>query len=291
VRGLALIAPAEAVTIVDVLVGLSAAIGYGTADFAGGLTAKRLPTQWSLLLAQTLAFPLSIVFAFLGPDAFTWSAAGRGVVAGVASGIAFTALYRGLAVGPMGVVGGLAAGTSAAIPVAVGVVGGDRFSSWGSLGLVLVVVSGLLVAASSRDEHGARSLTGPMLGLVAGLSFGVSVVGLAGSSPSVWRISGERVGIATFIGVSLLFNRPALGQLTMHRVRLLPLNVVCDVTATWLLIESARRSSLSLTGALQSLFPLVTALLAAIFLRERLGRMQLVALFVAIMGAAALGMH
>ncbi len=285
-----MISATSAVTIADITLGLSAAVGYGTADFAGGLTSRRLPTQWALLLAQTLAFPLSIVFSVIGPDPFSWPEVFRGVLAGLASGIAFTALYRGLAIGPMGVVGGLASGMSAALPVAVGLLGGDRFSTLGTVGLALVLVSGLLVAASSRDESGVRSFRGPLLGLLAGIAFGAAVVGLAGSSPSLWRISGERIGIAAFVGSSLAINRPTLGKLTGYRVRLLPLNVVCDVTATVLLIESGRRSSLSLTGALQSLFPLVTALLAAIFLHERLTRGQLSALVIALSGALMLGL-
>jgi drug/metabolite transporter (DMT)-like permease len=273
----------------EVLLGLTVAVGYGTADFAGGLTAKRLPTQWSLLLAQTLAFPLSLVFAVLGPDTFSWHAIVRGLFAGVASGIAFTALYRGLAIGPMGVVGGLASGTSAALPVSVGLLGGDHFTRIGVVGLLLVLMSGLIVAWSSTDSDGVRSLTGPALGLTAGIAFGFSVIALAGQGPTIWRVSGERVGIASFIGVSLLFNRPALGRLTVERVKLLPLNVVCDVTATWLLIESARQTSLSFAAALQSLFPFVTALLAAIFLHERLKRIQIAALTLAIFGSAVLG--
>jgi drug/metabolite transporter (DMT)-like permease len=277
--------------LIDVLFGLSVALGYGTADFAGGLTSKRLPTQWALLMAQTLALPLSIVFALLSNDGFTWRAIGRGALAGIASGIAFSALYRGLAIGPMGVVGALASGMSAAIPVAVGIVGGERFQGLGIAGLILVLAAGLLVAAAApKDADGLRSLLGPGLGLIAGITFGIAVVALAEGKTNLWRIPGERIGIASFVAISLLLTRPKLGPLTVSRMQFIPLNVLCDVGATFLLIESARRSSLSLTGALQSLFPLVTAILAAVFLRERMLRVQVLSLGLAVLGAVFLGL-
>jgi drug/metabolite transporter (DMT)-like permease len=275
----------------DVLFGLSVALGYGTADFAGGLTSKRLPTQWALLLGQALALPLSIVFAWLSDDGFSWRAMLRGALAGLASGIAFSALYRGLAIGPMGVVGALASGMSAVIPVAVGIAKGEQFQGLAIIGLILVLFAGVLVAAAApKDSDGVRSLLGPGLGLVAGVTFGIAVVALAEGATSLWRIPGERVGIAAFVGVSLLLTRPTLGRLTTARVRLIPLNVLCDVGATVLLILSARRTSLSLTGALQSLFPLVTAILAAVFLGERMLRLQVASLGVAVVGAVFLGL-
>jgi drug/metabolite transporter (DMT)-like permease len=278
--------------LIEVLLGLSVAVGYGTADFTGGLTSKRLPTSWALLIAQTLAFPLSVFFAFLSTDAFAWAAIWRGGLGGLASGVAFSALYRGLAVGPMGVVGGLAAGMSAAIPVGVGIARGDRFHGIAIVGLILVLSAGVLVAAAApRDADGMRSLRGPALGLIAGVTFGIAVVALAADKPTVWRIAGERIGIATFVGAMLLATKPKLGVLTIKRLQLIPLNVLCDVAATWLLIESGRRSTLSLTGALQSLFPLVTAILAALFLHERMSRFQIGALVSALVGAVFLGMN
>ncbi len=277
---------------VEVLLGLSVAVGYGTADFTGGLTSRRLPTSWALLIAQTLAFPLSVFFAFLSTDSFTWSAVWRGGLGGLASGIAFSALYRALAIGPMGVVGALAAGASAAIPIGVGIYHGDSFQGIAIVGLILVLAAGVIVAAAApRDAEGLRSLRGPVLGLLAGITFGIAVVALADNHPTVWRIAGERVGIVVVVGAMLLVTKPKLGVLTIKRLQLIPLNVLCDVAATWLLIESGRRSTLSLTGALQSLFPLVTAVLAALFLRERLSSFQIVALISALTGAVFLGLN
>jgi drug/metabolite transporter (DMT)-like permease len=276
---------------INVLFGLSVAVGYGTADFAGGLTSKRLPTQWALLIAQSLAFPLSIVFALMSRDAFSWIGIQLGAVAGLASGFAFSALYRGLAIGPMGIVGALAAGISAVIPVTVGVAGGDRFRRFGVLGLILVLLAGVLVAASApRNEDGTRSLRGPFLGFVAGAAFGLAVVALTKGEPDVWRIAGERVGIAVFAAVSIVLTKPILGTLTIRRLQFIPLNVLADVGATFLLIESVRRSSLSLTGALQSLFPLITAILARVFLKERMTAGQYGALVIALGGVVLLGL-
>jgi drug/metabolite transporter (DMT)-like permease len=128
---------------------------------------------------------------------------------------------------------------------------------------------------------------GPLLGAIAGACFGVAVIVIADGG-TTWRVGGERIGIALMAGFAVLVTRPALGQLTWRRCQLLPVNGFVDVLATWLLIEATSRLGLAVAGALQSIFPLFTALLAAVFLRERLRRLHYIALVLALTGAVLL---
>jgi drug/metabolite transporter (DMT)-like permease len=275
----------------DLFLGLSVAVGYGTADFAGGLNSKRFNTWWSLVLAQAMAFPLALVVGYFSGGWFSWDEFGRGLLGGVFTGVAFGALYKALSIGPMGVVGALASGASASIPVIYGLSRGETSSAAGVIGLVAVLASGLLIATSSGNdlvpEDRRRSLVGPALGALAGACFGVAVIVIADEG-TTWRLSGERIGIVVVAAVAIAVTRPRLGALTWQRSQLLPVNGFVDVIATWLLIEATSRLGLAVAGALQSVFPLVTAILAAVFLRERLRQLHYVALALALAGAVIL---
>jgi drug/metabolite transporter (DMT)-like permease len=294
----------------ELLLGVSVAVGYGTADFAGGLNSKRFNTWWSLILAQTMAFPVALVVGYFAGGWFTWREFALGILGGLFTGLAFGALYRALAIGPMGVVGALASGTSATIPVLYGLAKGETLGAVGVVGLIAVLASGLIIATSSNEAPvdttespastpkvdlaetasegtDAPSWLGPLLGAVAGACFGVAVIVIADEG-TTWRLGGERIGIVVVAALFVLMTRPKLGALTWQRCQLLPVNGFVDVIATWLLIEATARLGLAVAGALQSIFPLFTALLAAIFLRERLRRLHYIALVMALTGAVLL---
>ncbi len=114
---LAELAPGLAV----VLFGLLSAITWGAGDFGGGLLSRRAPLLTVVWITQAVGILGALAIALLlrepfPPLADIAFAAGAGVF-GMA-GIAF--LYRGLAVGRMGVVAPTTGVVGAAIPVVVG---------------------------------------------------------------------------------------------------------------------------------------------------------------------------
>ena len=71
----------------------------------------------------------------------------------------------------------------------------------------------------------------------------------------------------------------------------LPLVLLCgalDITANVLYVIAAHHGLLALVAVLTSLYPAATVALAAIVLRERLGRQQWIGVALALGGAAAI---
>jgi uncharacterized membrane protein len=100
---------------------LSASCCWGTADFVGGLQAKRLAVP--VVLGVVEGTGLVLVLAVIAATAEPWPgthAAVLSVVAGVAGVCALGCFYRALAIGTMSIVAPISA-TGAALPVVVGV--------------------------------------------------------------------------------------------------------------------------------------------------------------------------
>src|SRR5919199_407439 len=100
------------------------------------------------LFVELLLWPA--VGASFAPGALGWGAA-----SGVASAAAFALLYRTLAIGPMSVLSPVTALVSAALPVGVGLVDGERPGGLALGGMALALVA-VVVVSGGTDTRGVR---------------------------------------------------------------------------------------------------------------------------------------
>src|SRR5436189_3227526 len=144
------------------LLALASAVLYGSADFFGGLTARRANTiatvvwsQFAGLVLLLLALPF-LPAATVSSRDWIW-----GFSAGFSGGIGVAFLYRALAVGTMAVVAPTTAVIAAIIPVLFAFVLGERLRplTLAGVGLALVAI-GLVSRAGPQDaaeaEHSER---------------------------------------------------------------------------------------------------------------------------------------
>ena len=127
------------------VLGLLGAFVYGSADFLGGLAARRIgPLRTTAVGAVAGLVLLLVALPLVGG---TWSAAalGWGALSGLAGAVAVALLYACLAIGPMSILSPLTALVSALVPVTWGLLGGDRFEPIGYLALGLALVAVVLV--------------------------------------------------------------------------------------------------------------------------------------------------
>ena len=122
-----------------VVLALAAAALWGTGDFFGGLATRRLSVLTVLFWSQLVGLlGLVVWIAASGaerPGAGCCYAAG----AGIAGAIGLGCLYRGLAIGAMGIVAPISA-TSPIVPLAVSVIRGDSPTAlqWAGIAFALV---------------------------------------------------------------------------------------------------------------------------------------------------------
>jgi drug/metabolite transporter (DMT)-like permease len=260
----------------------AASVLWGVGDFLGGLTSRRLATLAVVALSQLFGFVGILVAAvFLGGDFPGPTAVAAAMAAGLAGAIGLAGLYRGMAIGVMGVVAPISA-SAAVIPVTVGLARGERPSSLQLAGVALALVGVVLVSREPGD--GRRLSAGVPLALVAALGFGGYFVFMdrASAEDAYWAVVVARAFSSTLaIGVAA-----ARGALRVGRGNLPVLLAVglFDVAANLALALALNEGLVSLVSVVASLYPVGTVLLAVLVLRERLTRSQALGGAVALAG-------
>ncbi len=270
-----------------VVLALWAAAGWGSADFLGGLLTKRLPILTVSAVSQFagLLF-MGAVVALQGrsPDA---EAVTFGLVAGIVGVIGLGALYSALSLGPMGVVAPIAA-LSGVVPVAYGLVRGDRPGPWQVVGIALAV-GGVVLAARQPDAGGHRASARAVgLAVTAAVCIGILVALLdegARRDPE-WTVVMVRVGALSLLSVALVVRRPSF-SMSGRELGTLGLVGVLDNGSNLLFAWAAASGQLlSVLAVLASLYPVTTILLARAVLHERLARVQVAGVAAALTGVA-----
>lgn len=262
----------------SVLFALASAVAFGISDFLGGMLSRRL-SVWKVAFAMQLtATTLLLGFSIADPVLPTMAAVWWAVGAGSANGIGTVSLYRGLAIGRMGVVAPVSGALAATFPVFVGVALGERPSTWAWLGVALAL-PGIWLVARTPPTATDGSYSGLAEGLVAGANFGFLFVFLAQIPPdSGWLPLAITEGLAAVIVVVVA---QAAGQPWVPGDRELWPAVVLGVLVAGAMVAfvaATQRGYLSISSVLSSLYPGVTVVLAILINQERVHRAQLVGL-------------
>lgn len=262
-----------------VVLGLLASVGWGISDFGGGLASRRAPVLGVLALSQAaglaLALPLLAVRGEppMAPQDLLIAVAGG---AGAAAGLGL--LYRGLSLGRMGVVAPIAGVLTAVVPVGFGILTQGLPPPGALAGIGLAVASVFLVARVPADADGAprgSARAGFLMGFGAGIGFGLFAIFASQLSDGLFvsPVIVIRAMVVVFVLTAALLGRRSL------RVprRLWPAMVGIggvDMTATALYLAAIEIGPLAIAAVLTALYPVVTVLLAAVVLRERISRLH-----------------
>ena len=267
--------------LLGVLFGLASAASWGAGDFSGGVATRRCHVIGVVVVSQVVGLGLLLVLALLLGEPLPatvdllWGAA-----AGLAGGLGLAALYRGLAVGRMGVVAPVNAVLSAAVPVLFGALVEGLPAARQLLGFGLALVAVWLV---SRSGDGTRlRLRDLGLPVLAGLGFGtfLIVIGQVSETAILWPLIAARAAsITLLVGVAIARRRPlpAAGQLP-----LVALVGLFDTGGNAFYALAAQAGRLDTAVVLSSLFPAATVLLARILLKEELSLLQWVGVTLAL---------
>jgi drug/metabolite transporter (DMT)-like permease len=272
-----------------VLLALASSVTWGIADFGGGLVSRRLSTVAVTVVSQTAGFAaLLIVFGARGAHLDGRSFA-IGLAAGAGGGAGLAAFSRALAVGTMSIVSPIVA-CGAVVPFAISIATGERPSTLALAGAGVAVAGAVLASAEERRAAARERAHAVALAAVAAGALGLFTYFLGLGSREGTALStlvGARVGSLMLLLVLALVLR---APLRLGRQALLPVAAVglCDVSANALFALASGHGLLALVSVLGSLYPVMTVLLAYVFLDERLTPLQLAGVGVAVAGVAAL---
>jgi drug/metabolite transporter (DMT)-like permease len=258
-----------------ILLGALASVFIGFSDFLGRYGTRRSNAVTATSGAMLGGAVSALVALALIPSVF----AGRDVVLGVSSGllvgIALALLYEAMATSSAAVAGPLVALGAALIPLAWDVSRGNRPSGLVLVGVVVAIPSLLVVMYSPALKGTLRRGVG--LSLMASVLFGISfaLVGEAGEDSGVWAPAGQRVtalvvmlALATARGVPRLPPRPLLGPMLISGT--------CGSLAIVAFALGAQQGSLAAVAVSASMFPAVSATLAAVFDEDTLRWWQMI---------------
>ncbi len=264
---------------------MAAAVTLGVADFTGGHAGKRTSAP-SVAVGVELVGLVAAPVAFLVlPHGWDALAALQAFAGGAVGGLGLIAFYRAMSLNLIGVVAPITGFVAAAIPVAVGLIGGDHLSVWQLMGIAIGLVA-LVLVTGAGSESAANPRTAVVLALFAGITFGLFFILFHAASHAGFTafVSGRlgsslaAIGAGLTSGASLAIKRPAR--------RLVAFGGAVDGCGVTLYLYATHAGLLSITAVLTSFYPAFTVLCARFFTHERLTRLQALGAVMALVAIA-----
>ncbi len=259
-------------TLLPALLALVSAVLWGISDFGGGLLGRRGPIFGVLLATQGVGFGIASVGLVIrsepmleGPDL------GLSLLAGGLAAIGVGSLYRGLAVGRMGVVAPVTAVLTATTPAIIGIAWQGFPGPIVFVGFAVAILA--VVIVSVVPDHSAGRPAGLGYALVGGLTLGLlgvvlSRIGIEHAFAPLALMRG--LELVLFVAVVVILRLP--WRMPRSTLPLVVLVGLVDVIGNLAFLTAARTGDLSIAAVLSSLYPVITVILAAALLRERITR-------------------
>jgi drug/metabolite transporter (DMT)-like permease len=270
------------------VVALLAAMVWGSGDYLGGL-ATRGRNQYVVLLLVSASGLVALILAMVlwqealpSASSILWGAA-----AGVSGAVGIAALYRGLADAQAAQVAPVSAVIGVILPVLVGILTQDAppLIRWAGIATGLV---GIWLVSSEAGGASGKPHRGTRLAILAGVGFGGFFVLIAQVEPGA--VFGPLVVAKAFAVlfslVLVTLRRWPIPAIRENRGALVA--GVFDAGGNVLYLLAARLTRLETAALIASMSPAVTVALAAILLRQKATRRQLLGVLVCLLAIGLL---
>jgi drug/metabolite transporter (DMT)-like permease len=277
---------------VSVTLAIASAILFGVWKFGIGQYRGRVSPYAIVLVTSLVGIAFYLVSSWR-TDAMMFAPKDvlPGTVAGICALIASVVMLKAFQRGKLGVVAGIGA-TSGLVPLAYSLLIGEELSPSDVVGIVVIAlgITVFFLPAMRRQPGETSSVEAIVLALVAALFWGLAIVledrGSRVSIPITVLIS--LVPQILFSAVMLIFVSKSFGGLTRPSLIRLAGAGAALAMGNVLFFTAANLGNVGVVSVLTGLAPLVVAVLALMFLRERMARSELVAMGITIAGAGLL---
>ncbi|MEO8475994.1 MAG: DMT family transporter [Actinomycetota bacterium] len=278
--------------------GLSAALGWGLADFGGAVSSRRMGSLPTVLIAQGLsAIVMTALVVAGGHDPGAMSPYLLLLLAnGVASAGAYVSHYHALELGPVAVVSPIGA-TYAVVGVTLAVVFlGERPGPIALLGGLITVVGVMLTSTDLQKVRAGTHTRAPGLpwAIVSAVLFGIGGFLLGYFAQEVGWVTGlwasRCVQLFAFM-VLAIAQRHRFGRVGFHGGLLMALGVgAADLLGVISFSYGAAKGFVSVVLIASAVFPLIAVVLSVGLLHERPAANQYVGIGLTVLGLVALGL-
>ena len=265
---------------------LAACLGWGVADFLGGLKSRQLSVFSVLMVSSFFGLGAILVIVLVrgvappGDPALLLA-----VVGGIAGVAAMFFLYRGLSIGSMAIVAPISA-TGVILPVIISLAAGDNPSFLQKLGIAAAIIGAVLASREKKDAgNGSRLSTGVGLAIGSAIAAGIFFVVMdqASEADPYWAAFLMRFSYFAFLIIIFLLKRPVVQAGKVHMPAIIVLGI-CDALAGFAYALATTRGMLGLVAVVGALYPAVTVLLSMLVLGERPQRTQFIGVLLAVGG-------
>lgn len=280
-----------------ILLALISAALYGVSDYVGGRVSRRVTPLVLIAVADGVTLiALALVVPVVAGPAPAFGYLVWGAAAGVSGVVGVLFLYRALADGAMTVVAPVTALIAAALPVVVGIVGGDRPGVAALVGIVIALVAVAMISGAIGVPHVPTPRRLIAMSIAAGSGFGLLFVfyDRAGGGGSWWPLLSARVIAFPLVAIALLVtigrsrrSTPAIGAaispVSIDR-RAVVAGLVIGIlggSANLAYLASTQRGLLAIVAVVVSMYPATTVALATVLDHERMRRPQAIGLVLA----------
>jgi uncharacterized membrane protein len=281
-----------------VIFGLTAALGWGLADFFGALAGRRIGSIGAVMSGQLLsAVFMTVVLvatatsvAPLGPD--VWLV----VLNGAAAAFAYLTHYKALELGPVAVVSPIGAGYALVGVALAMVILDERPSGLALIGAVIAVAGVALVSTDLRKLRDGieNPLPGLPWAIAAAIGFGVAgfllgwISDRAGWIAGLW---GSRLAqIAFFLPLVVVFRKELARLRPGPGLWIALVAGAADILGVVAFSAGSVRGLNSIVLAASAVFPLIAVTLSVLVFKERLVANQVVGIVLVIGGLLLLGL-
>ncbi|MCS7142783.1 MAG: EamA family transporter [Aigarchaeota archaeon] len=261
------------------IVGLLAALSWGSGDFLGGVLSKRMSITHVVLVSQGVALTTSMIFAIsLSEPLPSQRSAIYGLLAGLPLALANLAYYRALANYNMGLISPSAGILSAVLAVLFGSLVFGPPSLIKSVGMC-VALAGISLASYNRNTK--ISLDSIKLTSYSGAGFGLFYVlfSLLEKGEVFWPLTLTRLTLLVTLFGLIKFDLSGLRPGLLPHLPGLMLLGLLDLGGTVLFVYSNNLAGIQVAAVLTSYYPLPTILLSRLILREKAKRLQSIGAF------------
>lgn len=267
---------------------LGASLAWGVGDFFGPLISRTVGVLPVLMWAQiggVASLAVAVAIRAQGP-------AGWGVLYAIGASfggmLGLYAYYRGMNTGTMSVVAPIA-GVSAVIPVIFGIATGDH-PSVAQVGGIAAALAGVGLASIEHQEGRRRVAAGVGLALLAACGFGFYFPWMhAAGKVDFWWASTVFRTTALLLVAAAVTSRRIDVRLSPRMAAIAVGAGIVDTVGNVCFAASSEHGLVSLTAVLASLYPIVTVLLAASILHERVAPLQRAGIALTLAGVVLIG--
>ncbi len=271
---------------------LTAVAVWGASDFLGGVGARRanvfLFTSIVHLSGMVLAGALALAIGspFPSTNSLRWA-----LCAGAVGGSALAIFYRSLAQGQMGLIAPVAAVLSAAIPALVTAFSEGLPHRRQLLGFLLAGVGVWLISRTEQTSGASDGKTrqsesrpkGLGMAVLAGCGFAgfYLCIHRAGDGSALWLSICSRLASFIVTIVVVIFGRQ-FRTVSRSIVGIAVAAGILDISGSVVFVRASQLGRLDSAVFLSSLYPVVTVILARVFLHEHFSRSRTVGMFAAL---------